>query len=221
MMTALSEIQTLLPQSCKIVAVSKLQPIAKMRELYSQGQRDFAENYVQEALPKLEELSPLDIQWHFIGRLQRNKVKFVVGSFFLIHSVDTLALAQEINSQAKEKKIQQKILLQVNLSGEETKGGWNRKQLAQDFEALRQLENLEVSGLMTMPPLFPDPEQTRPFFRDLKNLRDELQKSVPCCRELSMGTSADYQVAASEGATLIRLGTILFGERPDPLHNKN
>lgn len=220
-MASLSEIQSSLPRTCKVVAVSKLQPIEKMRELYAQGQRDFAENYVQEALPKIDVLSTLDIRWHFIGRLQRNKVKFVVGPFHLIHSVDSLSLAQEIHKSASEKGLRQRILLQINLSKEETKGGFDQDQLRKDFPLLKELSGLEIAGLMTMPPLFSDAEQTRPFFRELKKLRDDLQKSLPCCQELSMGTSADYQVAASEGATLVRLGTILFGERPLPIHNKN
>lgn len=220
-MASLSEIQSTLPLSCKIIAVSKLQPVEKMRALYAQGQRDFAENYVQEALPKMAELSTLDLQWHFIGRLQRNKAKFVVGHFHLIHSVDSLQLAQEIHKHASEKGLRQRVLLQVNLAKEETKGGFDREQLHKDLPALRALSGLEIAGLMTMPPLFDNAEQTRPYFHELKNLRDELQKNLSCCQELSMGTSADYQVAASEGATLVRLGTILFGERPLPIHNKN
>lgn len=221
MMASFSEIQSRLPRACKIIAVSKLQPVEKMRELYALGQRDFAENYVQEALPKMAALSTLDIRWHFIGRLQRNKAKFVVGHFQLIHSVDSLALAQEIHKHASSQGLCQRILLQINLSKEETKGGFSLEQLGNDFPILQELSGIEIAGLMTMPPLFDDAEQTRPYFRQLKNLRDELQKNLSCCQELSMGTSADYQVAANEGATLVRLGTILFGERPLPIHNKN
>lgn len=203
--------------SHRVLAVSKLQPIEKIRELYATGQRCFAENYVQEALAKQEDLKDLEIEWHLIGHLQKNKVKYVVGKFALIHSVDSLELARAISQRAENMKLTQKILLQVNLAGEATKGGFDREILLRQWPELRGLPALEIAGLMTMPPLTENPEEVRSYFRELRELLTELQKygaGGHPLRELSMGTSHDYPVAIEEGATIVRLGTILFGERP-------
>jgi len=207
------ELQKKLPPSCQIIAVSKLQSVEKILNLYGQGQRHFAENYVQEALKKQSEISKPDICWHFIGRLQKNKAKDVVGKFNMIHSVDQFTLAEAINKQAEKKNLIQKILIQVNLSKEETKGGVDEQGLDQLLEKTQQLKNIQVLGLMTMPPLEEDPEKSRPYFKKLKLLQLKLVKKYPQLKELSMGTSSDYIVAAEEGATFVRLGTILFGER--------
>jgi pyridoxal phosphate enzyme (YggS family) len=212
--SSLSEIRSQLPSTVKIVAVSKLQSVEKIRELYQQGQRQFAENYVQEALEKQESLKDLNIEWHFIGRLQKNKAKFVVGNFSLIHSVDSLELAQVLDRKAQEKSLTQKILIQLNLSNEQTKGGFSEQNLAEMIEPLKALKSVQISGLMTMPPLFEQPEQARVFFKKLYDLRKIYSCHFPSLSELSMGTSSDYRVASEEGATLIRLGSILFGERP-------
>lgn len=201
------------PQT-QILAVSKLQSVEKIRALYSEGQRLFAENYVQEALEKQQELSDLKIEWHLIGSLQRNKVKMVVGKFSLIHSVDSLALAETIDRKASEMGLQQKVLFQLNLAGEETKGGLSEEDFLKILPALSQLKCINIVGLMTMPPLFEDPEKARPYFQKLQSILKKTQVTLPNCHELSMGTSSDYLVAASEGATLVRLGTILFGSRP-------
>lgn len=201
------------PQT-QILAVSKLQSVEKIRALYSEGQRLFAENYVQEALQKQQELSDLKIEWHLIGSLQRNKVKMVVGKFSLIHSVDSLALAETIDRKASEMGLQQKVLFQLNLAGEETKGGLSEEDFLKILPALSQLKCINIVGLMTMPPLFEDPEKARPYFQKLQSILKKTQVTLPNCHELSMGTSSDYLVAASEGATLVRLGTILFGSRP-------
>lgn len=198
----------------EILAVSKLQPVEKIRALYNLGQKKFAENYVQEAIAKQIELKDLDIEWHFIGSLQTNKVKFVVGQFALIHSVDSLKLAQAIDKHAGKSQIIQKILLQVNLAAEETKGGFSIKEIETLLPALLDLKNIEVAGLMTMPPLFEDAKKARPYFRELKQLRDKLKTTGHPLNILSMGTSSDYLVAASESASIVRLGTILFGDRP-------
>lgn len=199
----------------KLLAVSKLQPEEKIRGLYSLGQRAFAENYVQEALVKKQSLADLPgIEWHFIGSLQSNKAKQVVGEFAWIHSVDSVSLAQKLSSQATQKQVCQKILLQVNLAGEATKGGFSETELRQNIETLSKLPGILIGGLMTMPPLFENPEMARPYFQQLQNLRDELLPQFPALTELSMGTSSDYRVAIEEGATMVRLGTILFGERP-------
>jgi pyridoxal phosphate enzyme (YggS family) len=198
-----------------LLAVSKLQPEEKIRELYSQGQRAFAENYVQEALVKKQHLSDLkNIEWHFIGSLQSNKAKLVVGEFSWIHSVDSLSLMQKISSHCVQKNISQKILLQVNLADEASKGGFSEQELRNIFPELLALPHVCIGGLMTMPPLFENPELARPYFQKLRQLRDELRVSYPSLQELSMGTSSDYQVALEEGATMVRLGTVLFGERP-------
>ena len=141
---------------CKILAVSKLQSLEKIRDLYSQGQRLFAENYVQEALEKMKKLSDLKIQWHFIGHLQKNKVKLVVEKFHWIHSVDSFELAESINRISEQRGHIQKILLQVNLADEESKGGFGRDSLLQIAASLKNLKNIEILGLMAMPPLEKD-----------------------------------------------------------------
>jgi len=204
-------------ESLKILAVSKLQTVEKMRRLYSAGHTTFAENYVQEALLKQDTLKDLDIEWHFIGSLQKNKVKLTVGKFVLIHSVDSFELARAISNHAEKINTTQKVLLQVNLAQEITKGGYSRENLLADWSQTSSLSGIEITGLMTMPPLSDEPEDVRPYFRELKALQLELQKHSSGrhpLTELSMGTSHDYHVAIEEGATIVRLGTILFGERP-------
>lgn len=217
------ECQTLLKQlgrtreSLKIIAVSKLQALEKIRRLHGAGQNAFAENYAQEALLKQETLKDLDIEWHFIGTLQKNKAKMVVGKFVLIHSVDSFELARAISNQAEKIKTSQKILLQVNLAQEITKGGFDRESLLAQWSEIQALPGIEIDGLMTMPPLSDNPEDVRSYFKDLKDLQTELLKRGTGrhhLHELSMGTSHDYHVAIEEGATIVRLGTILFGDRP-------
>ncbi|MEK2689799.1 YggS family pyridoxal phosphate-dependent enzyme [Bdellovibrio sp. GT3] len=202
----------------KILAVSKLQPVAKIRDLYNQGQRRFGENYVQEALDKKEQLKDLtDIEWHLIGHLQKNKAKHVVGQFHLIHSVDSLELAQTLNRQCEAKNVTQRILIQVNLAHEESKTGFDKQTVIQRWAEICQLPHLTIDGLMTMPPLTESGEEVRRYFIELKELQGNLAKATDTERHplktLSMGTSNDYKVAIQEGATLVRLGTILFGAR--------
>lgn len=215
----LSDIQAQLRKSTpissppQILAVSKLQSEEKIKSLYDSGQRLFAENYIQEALPKIENLKALDIEWHLIGRLQKNKAKLAVGNFSLIQSVDTLELAQTINRIAESKGQTQKILLQINIAEEESKGGFDVSTLLKVIPDLQMLSQVQVKGLMAMPPLFENPEDARPYFKKLKELLVVVKKSFPEATELSMGTSSDFLVAAQEGSTLVRLGTILFGER--------
>lgn len=204
-------------ESLKILAVSKLQPLEKIRRLHSAGHHTFAENYVQEALLKQETLKDLDIEWHFIGTLQKNKVKMVVGKFALVQSVDSFELARAISNYAEKIKTTQKVLIQVNLAQEITKGGFDRETLVTAWPEIVALPGIEITGLMTMPPLTDDPEDVRPYFRQLRELQVELLKHGAgrhSLHELSMGTSHDYHVAIEEGATIVRLGTILFGERP-------
>ena len=197
-----------LKPSQNLLAVSKLQSTEKIRRLYQEGQRHFAENYIQEALQKIEELAKLEIQWHLIGPLQKNKVKFLKKNFAYIHSVDSLELAQKISEKALEIGHQQKIFLQVNLSGELSKSGFSPQTLSLNWDSLSQLKGLQILGLMTMPPLENEPEKNRKYFQELKKLGQSLNLN-----EFSMGTSHDYKVALDEGATWIRLGTVLFGDR--------
>jgi PLP dependent protein len=192
-----------------LLAVSKFQTIEKIAELAQQGQKYFAENYVQEALEKIKLLHHLNLHWHFIGHLQKNKVKLIVGQFDLIHSVDSIELAEKISLATLEKKSQQKILLQINLAQEDSKGGFSEEEFKNLLPKIQELPGIKIVGLMTMPPLSNDPEESRPYFRRLRELAGNSNLS-----ELSMGTSSDYKVALQEGATWIRLGTILFGERP-------
>lgn len=192
----------------KLLAVSKLQPIEKIRELYKDGQTDFAENYIQEALEKIEKLQDCSITWHLIGPIQKNKVKLLKKNFSYIHSIDSLALAEKVSEQAQLIDHVQKVFIQINLSGEVSKSGFSPEGFAKDWLRLKELRGIEVLGLMTMPPLENEPEKNRVFFRDLKYIGSKLD-----LREYSMGTSHDFQIALDEGATWIRLGTMLFGER--------
>jgi PLP dependent protein len=192
----------------KLLAVSKLQTEQKIKDLYDEGQRDFAENYMQEALLKIEHLSALQIHWHLIGPLQKNKVKYLKKNFSYIHSVDRLDLAEKISKHAEENNHLQKIFIQLNLSSEATKSGFSREDFETNWPKLKKLAGLDIVGLMTMPPLENKPEKNRVFFKELKYIGSKLSLN-----EYSMGTSHDYQIALEEGATWIRLGTMLFGER--------
>lgn len=191
-----------------LLAVSKLQSIEKIQDLYTQGQRDFAENYIQEALEKIETLKNLQIRWHLIGPIQKNKVKFLKKNFEYIHSVDSFELANKISDKALELSHQQKVFLQINLSKEVTKSGFLLTEFKTAWPELLRLKGIKIIGLMTMPPLENEPEKNRQFFRELKKLGQSMNLN-----EFSMGTSHDYKVALEEGATWIRLGTILFGDR--------
>ncbi len=204
----LKSLKQKLKSNQKILAVSKLQPIDKIRQLNAEGQVDFGENYVQEALEKIEQLKDLKIVWHLIGPIQSNKIKYLKDHFEYIHSVDSLKTAQTISAQAEKINYVQKVFIQVNISNESSKSGFYIDELQKNWTEISQLKNIKVVGLMTMPPLQNEPEQNRPLFKALKKTADQLQLS-----ELSMGTSHDYEVALEEGATWVRLGTVLFGER--------
>lgn len=202
----------------QVLAVSKLQPVEKIRQLYSMGQRFFGENYVQEALAKQEYLRDLpDIKWHLIGHVQKNKAKVIAGKFALIHSVDSLPLAQILSRQCEQQKVLQKILLQINVANEESKEGFTVSGIRSQWLELQALPGLSICGLMTMPPLTETAAEVRPYFKQLCQLQDELKQTALAkhpMTELSMGTSHDFTVAIEEGSTIVRLGTILFGERP-------
>lgn len=201
--------------SVRILAVSKLQPIEKIQELIGQGQQDFGENYVQELTQKMANLASENVRWHLIGHLQKNKIKHVLGHCDLIHSVDSTELAKALSSRSGDLKKPQRILLQVNVGGESSKEGFSPDDLVACFKEIKSLPGLSINGLMTMPPLQNSPDQNRPFFKMMAALRDKLsQNEAHPLPELSMGTSHDFEVAIEEGATIIRVGTILFGDRP-------
>lgn len=203
-----------IPSHVKVIAVSKLQPVEKIVALHEQRDHvDFAENYVQEALQKVEALKHLPLKWHLIGSLQSNKVKFLQDHFCLIHAVDSFRLAQKISVAALEKNHRQKVLLQINVANENSKGGFSVEEFQNVCKELQNLAGLQIEGLMTMPPLQDNPEVNRPYFRALAQLGKQLCQLFPGATELSMGTSSDYRIAIEEGATMVRLGSVLFGER--------
>ncbi len=195
-----------------IVAVTKTFGPEAVRAAVAAGLHDVGENRVQEALPKQEALAGLAVDWHLIGTLQQNKARRVVGRFSLIHSVDRLGLAQEIDRRAAE-GTRQRVLVQVNCSGEPQKGGAEPVELPALLDAMRDCPRVEVRGLMTMAELTEDSDRQRAAFALLRRLRDEAAPRGHSLPELSMGMSGDYEVAVEEGATMIRLGTILFGGR--------
>jgi pyridoxal phosphate enzyme (YggS family) len=209
----LNELQKINPKT-KVLAVSKLQSLEKIKSLYDLGQRNFAENYVQEAVEKISQCKDLEIKWHFIGHLQKNKVKSVLGHFVSIQSLDSLELARIINRKALERGRKENVFLQVNFAREMSKEGFSFEALESVIPEIKNLDGLNVVGIMTMPPLSENPESSRPYFVQARQLRDELKKDFSGMQELSMGTSSDYLVAAEEGATWVRLGTVLFGHRP-------
>jgi len=203
------------PESVRLVAVSKTKPAAAIAEAFGCGQTIFAENYVQELVAKAAQL-PREISWHFIGHLQKNKVRQIAGLVDLIHSVDRLSLAQEIDRQWALLGRRCDILIQVNISCEATKSGTSSEELLELVRGIASLPHLCVKGLMTMPPFFDDPEAARPYFAALRVLAREVAKEeIPGVemRELSMGMSGDFEAAIVEGATLVRVGSALFGER--------
>lgn len=208
------------PHSVKLLAVSKTHPVTLILEAYQEGQRLFGENYVQESLEKIEKLSAQKMDWHFIGRLQSNKVKQVVGKFKLIHSVDRESLAKIISEKALAVGIVQPVLLQVNLADEGTKGGTSAAESVELAKKMMTLPGLSLEGLMAMPPIDAPAEISRGYFRKLKEILAEIRQNSSAedlqrhtLNELSMGTSGDFKEAISEGATIVRIGTEIFGQR--------
>lgn len=201
------------PAAVQVVAVSKTVDAARIKEAWDAGQKIFGENYLQEARGKIAALGP-GATWHFIGHLQTNKAKAAVELFHLIHSVDRLHLAQALEKAAAGQQKVQEILLQVNLAGEASKSGAPPAAVPELLGEIAHLPHLRVVGLMTMPPWFEDPEAVRPYFRDLREMRDRLlQLGLAPLPELSMGMSGDFETAIEEGATLVRIGTAIFGRR--------
>jgi PLP dependent protein len=204
------------PQSVRLVAVSKTVSAERVRAAVTAGVDTLGENYIQEARAKIEALAALPVAWHFIGHLQSNKAKYAVRLFELIHTVDSLKLAAELDRQAARVGKTQRVLVQVNVSGEASKSGACEAEAGRLVEDIAKLAHLSVEGLMTMPPFFDQPEKARPSFRALRRLREDIQqRHLPGVdlRELSMGMTGDFEVAIAEGATLVRIGTALFGER--------
>jgi pyridoxal phosphate enzyme (YggS family) len=204
------------PQTIRLVAVSKTVPADRVREAIEAGVKNLGENYVQEAREKINSLTDFPVNWHFIGHLQTNKAKYAVRLFDLIHSVDSLKLSRELNKQAQKNGKIQQILIQVNISREETKSGISVDEAINLVDEISHLENLSIKGLMTMPPYFNQPERVRPFFSALRELRDQIkEKAIPnmSMDELSMGMTGDFEAAIEEGATMVRVGMAIFGER--------
>ena len=201
------------PGEIELIAVSKTHPLEAIRELRECGQRVFGENKVQEARAKIAD-APSDLRWHLLGHLQSNKVRQALPLFEMIHSVDSLDLAVQIDRIAMELGLFPKILLEVNVAGESTKFGFRPDTILTQMEKLTALPRLQIDGLMTIAPYAEDPEASRPFFRQLRGLRDDLadRQKFPLAH-LSMGMSGDFEVAIEEGATLIRVGTGIFGSR--------
>ncbi len=205
------------PQTIRLVAATKYVSVDRIRQALQSNITICGENRWQEAQAKLEEIGqPNGLVWHFLGRLQRRKLKRMVGRVALIHSVESYEQAHELNGLAQERGIQQAILLEVNVGGEETKGGFAPDALLANISTLDQLPHLRIQGLMTVPPRVANPEAARPYFRRLKQLEDEVAANHPTrvqMNELSMGMTQDYEIAIEEGATYVRIGTAIFGER--------
>lgn len=204
------------PSTVRLVAVSKTIPVDRVKEAIKAGVTVLGESYIQEAREKFNQLATSPVSWHFIGHLQSNKAKYAVRLFDLIHSVDSFKLARELNKHAQKNAKIQNILIQINISKESSKSGADAANVLDLINQVCHLESLSVKGLMTMPPFFNDPEKARPYFSALRDLRDRIRKETPpeiSLDELSMGMTGDFEVAIEEGATLVRIGTAIFGER--------
>ncbi len=221
----LDEVRKRIDQACEragrdskevtLIAVSKTKPLAMLEEAYAHGSRDFGENWVQEIQEKVP-LLPADIHWHMIGHLQRNKVKYIIDKVSLIHSVDSVRLAEEIEKQAEKHNVEMDVLIEVNMAEEETKFGLKKDEVIQMVRECAKLPHVHIKGLMTIAPFVENPEDNRQYFKAIREL------SVDISREnidnvsmgiLSMGMTGDFEVAVEEGATLVRVGTGIFGER--------
>ena len=203
------------PEDVTLIAVSKTKPVSMLKEAYDYGCRDFGENKVQELVDKWEQL-PKDIRWHMIGHLQRNKVKYIVDKAYLIHSVDSIRLAEEISKEAVKKDVTVSILVEVNVAEEESKFGTTCEEAYKLVEDISKLPNIVIKGLMTIAPYVENSEENRQYFEKLHQIYvDIVDKNIDnvYMEELSMGMTGDYEVAVTEGATYVRVGTGIFGER--------
>jgi pyridoxal phosphate enzyme (YggS family) len=204
------------PFSIRLVAVSKTFPAQAVRDAYAAGQRDFGENRVQEGLQKIRETTDLTIRWHLLGHLQTNKARKAGPAFAMVQSVDSVELLEKLDAAASDAGAAPELLIQVDLAGEATKFGVAPGEVPRLFDAAAACRAATVVGLMTLPPIPDTPEDARPYFRRLRELKDEwLAAGVPASmlRELSMGMSGDFEVAIEEGATIVRVGTAIFGSR--------
>jgi hypothetical protein len=204
------------PSSIQLIAVSKTFPVEMVRDAYAAGQRDFGENRVQEALQKIERATAPEIRWHLLGHLQTNKARKAGAAFAMIQSVDSVELLQKLDLSAAEAGTAPELLIQIEVAHQATKFGAPLTDVPRLFEAAARLQAAKVVGLMTIPPVPQTPEDARPWFRRLRDLRDEyLASGVPASmlRDLSMGMSGDFEVAIQEGATMVRVGTAIFGSR--------
>jgi len=221
----LANVEKNIEQACKnagrsrdevtLIAVSKTKPVEMLQEIYDENIRDFGENKVQELCSKMEQL-PSDIRWHMIGHLQRNKVKYIIDKVSMVHSVDSVRLAEAIEKEAAKKDICMPVLIEVNVAGEESKFGLSVEEVLPFLEEISSYEHLQVKGLMTIAPFVANPEENREVFQKLKKLSvDIAAKNINNVNMsvLSMGMTNDYQVAVEEGATMVRVGTGIFGER--------
>jgi pyridoxal phosphate enzyme (YggS family) len=205
------------PQSIRLVAISKTFPADAVREAAAAGQIDFGENRIQEALPKMDQTADLPLRWHLVGHLQSNKAKKAGSRFDLIHSVDSVDLLSRVDDAAAAARRRIDVLVQVDLAGEATKHGAREAELAPVFAAARDRRAVRIVGLMLLPPAVDDPDAARPFFRALRDVRDRLLAAgvdPSMVSELSMGMSHDFEVAVEEGATMVRVGSAIFGSRP-------
>ncbi|MBN1255173.1 MAG: YggS family pyridoxal phosphate-dependent enzyme [Deltaproteobacteria bacterium] len=203
------------PSRIKLIAVTKTMAVEKIQKAIQAGATIFGENYIQEASQKIEEIGHAGIQWHFIGHLQTNKAKYAVKLFDVIHSVDSIKVAAELNSRAAAIGKVMNCLIEVNLSQEESKFGISQERTPELASEMNELKNISLQGLMTMPPYFDDPELARPYFIALRKLQKKIvQDGIPL-PELSMGMSTDFEVAIEEGATMVRVGRAIFGERSE------
>ena len=221
----LNQVETNICAACKkagrkrsevtLIAVSKTKPVAMLQTVYDLGAREFGENKVQEMCEKMDVL-PDDIHWHMIGHLQTNKVKYIVGKTALIHSVDSLHLAKEIEKQAAKQDVTVSILVEVNIAEEESKFGIHKEETLALIRAISELPHIRIQGLMTIAPFVEDPEDNRGYFRQIRQLSVDINaQNIDNVRMdvLSMGMTGDYMVAIEEGATMVRVGTGIFGER--------
>lgn len=203
------------PKEITILAAAKSVDIKRMQEAVRAGVNVFGENYVQEAKKKIDNIRKAkEISWHFIGHLQKNKAKDAVKLFDMIETVDSVGLAKELNKRAEEKL---DVLIQVNLAKEKTKGGVTEHEALTLAREMAKLENLSLKGLMSIPPYFENPEMSRPYFTELRRLAEKIRReNIPgiIMKELSIGMSHDFEIAIEEGATIVRIGTAIFGERP-------
>lgn len=211
------------PSDVKLVAVTKLMPVGTIEAGIEAGLRCFGENYPEQAAEKIKVIRPnKPVEWHMIGHIQSRKTETVCQHFDMVHSVDRMKIARYLDRYSRDIGLIMPVLIEVNLSGEESKFGWEASDegkwsaLLEEFRAMAKLPNIKIRGLMSMPPFFDDPEQTRPIYKRLNHLQQYLQEKAPEASwdELSIGTSFDFEVAVEEGATYIRVGTEIFGKRP-------